>query len=153
MHQEWIVAIIVIFAIAGATMAAAIVLLNHYGRQESWEQTPYGKWVVELWNIQYGFRVDLDFQNSFVLGRYSLYNTAIQMQNIEADNCISREHVLLYDQGGMLWVWNLSTVNPAMINGHRLNSAQRIVPGMRLELGNSVFLVTKVDFVSVKQTQ
>lgn len=148
MNQEWIVAIIVIVAIAASAVAAVVVLLNHYDRQGNLEQSQYGKWNVELWSIQYGFRVDLEFQNSMVLGRYTLYNTEVQMQQIEVDNCISREHVLLYDQGGMLWAWNMSAVNPAMINGHRLNSTQRIIPGIRLELGNSVFLVTRVDFTA-----
>lgn len=151
MNHEWIVAVIVILAIVGSATATAVVLLNHYGKQESIEQPRCGRWMVELWNIRHGFRVDLQFQNNIVVGRYSLYSPAAQMRNVEPDNCISREHLMLYDQGGVLWVWNLSTVNPAQINGHRLDSAQRIIPGMRLELGNSVFLVTKVEFATMNQ--
>lgn len=149
MSQEWIVGIIIVVAIAASAVATVVVLLSYYNRQDDLEQSQYGKWNVELWNIQYGFRVDLEFQNSMVLGRYTLYNTAVQMQRIEVDNSISREHVLLFDQGGVLWMWNMSAVNPAMINGHRLNDTQRIIPGIRLELGNSVFLITRVDFTGI----
>ena len=52
---------------------------------------------------------------------------------------------MLYEQDGMLLIWNLSAVNPTVLNGYRINTPQRIVPGDRIELGNSVFLVTSVE--------
>ena len=150
MSQEWIVATVIIIAIVVVAAATIMVLLCYYDRQNI-GQSQYGQWNVELWNIQHGFRVNLEFNNSAVLGRYTLFNMVMQEHpQIEIDNAISREHVLLYEQDRALWGWNLSAVNPAMINGHRMNTAQRIVPGIRIELGNSVFLVTRVDYIAVK---
>ena len=61
------------------------------------------------------------------------------------DPTVSREHCLLYEQDGMLMVWNMSAVNPAVINGYRLNTPAQLLAGDRLELGNSVYLVTRVE--------
>lgn len=153
MSREWIVAIIAIICIVTASTAAIIVILYHNDRREMDQCAVRPNWCVELWNIRHGYKVDVDFHCSTVVGRYTLYNTAVQMQLGLTDTCISREHILLYEQNEALWVWNLSAVNPAAINGHRLNTPQLLVPGIRLELGKSVFLVTKVDQAAPKSAR
>ena len=130
--------------IIGTVAAVVVVLtLGSCGNKRKRFSCMDPQWCVELWNIRYGFKIQLRFSGSLVVGRYDLY----QDQAISMDTTISREHVLLYEQGENLWAWNLSSVNPAMVNGHRLNAPLQILPGDRLELGNSVFLITEITFL------
>ena len=144
MLEEWIAAIVSIIIICTATALSIIIILNNDHRDNYADTEPGRKWFVEIWNIRHGVKIELVFYSTITLGRYSLYTGVKEMQQIPEDTSVSREHLLLYDQGGALWAWNLSAVNPAKINGHRLNEPQRLHMGNRLELGNSVFLVTKV---------
>ena len=129
MSREWLIALIAIAVIVFSAVVAISILLDHFSQQDNIELSQWGEWNVELWNLQYGFRIDLEFQNTTIVGRYTLFTPEMQMHRIQIDNCISREHVLLYDQGGMLWAWNLSSVNPAMINDSSLDTPYRILPG------------------------
>lgn len=146
MNEEWIVTIISVVIICTAAAVCTIIILSYLNRKDKLQFLPHRQWHVELWNIQYGFKISLDFTNSITVGRYNLHPGGYTNQAVPEDNTISREHVLLYDQNGTLWIWNLSTVNPARINGYRLNEPQFVQQGKRLELGNSVFLITDVQY-------
>lgn len=137
-----------LFAISVIIAAAAVgilVVLNQDKRKSPAKASLSGGWHVELWHIQHGYPVNLEFSSSMVVGRNALCNTAANLQMIPVDRTISREHILLYGQSGSLWIWNMSEVNPVLVNGTRLNSPQRLLPGEQLKLGDSVFLVTRVD--------
>ena len=140
----WIL-LALIFIVGAMAMAAAILIINSWqpgGRRAGYHGT---NWYVELWNIAIGYQVEIRFTNNYVLGRLSLYENIIDRRPLEMDPTVSREHCLLYEQDGMLMVWNMSAVNPAVINGYRLNTPAQLLAGDRLELGNSVYLVTRVE--------
>lgn len=146
MSEEWIVTIISVVIICTAAAISIVIILSDGGRRDRQPIWNRRQWYLELWNIQYGYKVCLNFENSITLGRYNLHPGPYSNQAIPEDNTVSREHVLIYDQNGALWIWNLSTVNPAKINGFRLNEPQYVQQGKRLELGNSVFLITDVQY-------
>lgn len=140
----WIL-LALIFIIGAMVLAAAILIINSWqpgGRRAGYYGT---NWYVELWNIAIGYQVEIRFTNNYVLGRLSLYDNIIDRRPLEMDPTVSREHCLLYEQDGMLMVWNMSAVNPAVINGYRLNTPAQLLAGDRLELGNSVYLITRVE--------
>lgn len=141
--MEWVIAaVLVILTITG--MAIVIVaFVGKRDRQEGWE--PDDQWCVEMWNISQGYMLRLQFANNLVLGRGNLYSYVVDTIPVNMDATISREHCMLYEQNDRIYVWNMSAVNPAMINGRRLNQPMLLQVGDRLELGNSVFLVTNVD--------
>lgn len=128
-------------------LAVLLVSVLEDRRKEAQSIQMAGLWELELWNIAQGFQVDLIFSGSMTLGRSSLYSNVRGNLPAQVDTTISREHCMLYEQNGILLIWNLSSVNPAVINGCRLNSSRQIFPGDRLELGNSVFLVTRVNYL------
>lgn len=144
--ERWIPVMVLLAALVmtGTAVAALVVVLRDRQEQPEWS-TP-GLWNVELWSIRDGFRVNLAFHSNAVLGRWDIYENASGPLPAEMDNSISRKHCLLYEQDGALWAWNLSEVNPAMINGYRLNTPRPLLPGDRMELGNSAFLVTRVEY-------
>ena len=139
----WLVLILLI--VFGAMAIAIAMLLTRADRNVRSTGYESSSWRIELWNISNGYRVDLHFVNTCVLGRMSIYQNIVEGHPMEQDCTISREHCMLYEQDGMILIWNMSAVNPAAINGYRLNIPQQIVPGDRLELGNSVFLLTRVE--------
>lgn len=141
----WIlIAIIVTLGV----MAIVISVLLMRSRQHDRGTGADGhNWHVELWNICYGYQVDLRFENTCVLGRAMLYDCMATRRIPEMDTTVSREHCMLYEQEGILLAWNMSVVNPAAINGFRINQPVQIMPGDRLELGNSAFLITRVERV------
>lgn len=143
MRQDIFWILLGMIVILGATIIAIAVMLICERREEEPMVQP-ALWRVELWNILHRYRVEMVFENTCILGRSSV---AVLKNGypVEMDNTISREHCMLYDQNGALLAWNLSAVNPTVLNGYRLNIPQRIAPGDRLELGNSVFLITTVD--------
>lgn len=136
MNGEWFYAALAIITIT-ASAAVAILAVQHTRKAEL-----ESGWHVELWHTHYGFPVSLDFSTSMVAGRDCLCRN---YRMIPVDRTISREHILLYGQGGNLWIWNLSTVNPARINGTSITTSQRLQPGERLGLGNSEYLITRID--------
>lgn len=144
MSIEWIIALMTIVLIITGTAIVVILVLRNNDQHNQTYMTAI-RWNVELWNIQYGYRVNLVFTNSRTVGRYDLCGDGSAYAGAPLDNTISREHVLLYDQYGCIWIWNLSAVNPAMINGERINAPRQIAPGNRLELGNSAYLITRVE--------
>lgn len=132
--------------IMGAMVIAVTVLIVNSGQPNRRRPSYTGtNWHVELWNISYGYQVELRFTNTCVLGRMSLYDNILGRRPMELDPTVSREHCMFYEQDGMLLAWNMSAVNPAVINGFRLNQPAQVLPGDRLELGNSVFLITRVE--------
>lgn len=144
MREEVFVVTLAVILIFGVMAVAIVILLASSKRQEP--QGPAGsEWHLELWNIYYGYQVELRFVNTFVLGRISLFDNIVGSMPSMADETISREHCMLYDQNGTLLIWNMSAINPAGINGYRLNVPREVVPGDRLEMGNSVFLITRVE--------
>lgn len=144
MKQEVFWILLSMIVILG-TMVIAVAILAMQDRRGEEVVTPSSVWRVELWNILRGYRLELRFENTYVLGRSSITVSNGGAYPMEMDNTVSREHCMLYEQDGMLFVWNLSMVNPTVLNGYRVNAPQRIVPGDRIELGNSVFLVTTVN--------
>ena len=79
-----------------------------------------------------------------ILGRSSPYEWGSGPVPLEADITVSAEHCMLYDDNGTVRIYNLSAVNPALINGRRMSMPVQLNPGDRLELGKSVFMVTRV---------
>ncbi len=132
----------VIIILGVMMIAAAILAMGGCGEDELTEQPAL--WRVEIWNILRRHRVELQFENTCILGRSSAA-VSNGIYPVELDNTVSREHCMFCDQDGVLLVWNLSAVNPTVLNGYRLNMPQRVTPGDRLELGSSVFLITAVD--------
>lgn len=128
-------------------LTAAAGICSLLGRSDPGDPLPpEGSWNVELWNIAQGYRVNYLFPCEAIVGRDSLFSNIREAGTIQMDVTVSRQHCMLYEQGDGLYVWNLSTVNPTAVNGYRLTEPQRLVPGDRLELGNSTFLVTRVDY-------
>jgi hypothetical protein len=142
---QWIVMAAAIVVICTA-LAVLVIVLWDWNKQGNMA-TPYysSTWNVEMWSISQGFCVNLVFVNNTILGRNIIYSAYPNVPQEEIDRCISREHCMIYEQEGTIWVWNLSAVNPATINGVRLNVPHPLLPGNRLGMGNSTFLVTRVD--------
>lgn len=149
MNKELFWIILALIIIMGAMIIAAAVLILH-SRQpnERKQHYPGASWLVELWNIGCGCRMELRFTNTYILGRLSMYDHVSGCWPVEPDQTVSREHCMLYDQDGALWAWNMSAVNPAAINGFRLNQPVQVMPGDRLEMGSSVYLITRVERIS-----
>lgn len=133
--------------ISGVVIITVVVLLTRGNTNEdsNYRRTP--GWHVEMWHISAGYRIDLNFVNTYTIGRLNLSSQTAGNWPGQIDTSISREHCLLYEQNGVLLAWNMSAINPAAINGYRINQPEQIVPGDRLELGNSVFLITRVERV------
>ena len=138
--MEWVVVIIALLMIAIA-IAVLIVFLLATGKKEP---VATNLWYVELWNICYGYMAQLQFSGAIVVGRESLYRYISGSVIPEPDCTVSMEHCMLYEQGGQIFAANMSMVNPMVINGRRVNIPCVINPGDRLEMGRSVFLVTRV---------
>ena len=130
-------AAIVVILIAVAVLAV-FLLFNER------EQPKSGIWYVELWNICYGYVVQLQFSGHVIVGRNSLLYHASGPVPAEPDITVSNEHCMIFDQGGTLLVHNMSAVNPAVLNGRRVDFPTQFKPGDRLEMGKSVFLITRV---------
>lgn len=144
--KMWIITGVAIVMIITAAAVVTMLLLSSQNEKQEQSQ-PNGIWRIELWNIAKGYRVNLEFRGSIVLGRGNLFALNGTGDSPEHDITVSRQHIMLYEQDGMLLVWNLSAVNPADLNGHRLNRPQCLTPGDRLKLGHSVFLATRVEYV------
>ena len=140
----WILAAVAIILII--TSAAVITMLLLASQNEKQDPSS-GIWKIELWNIAKGYRVNLSFQGSVVLGGSNLFPGNAYQDAGQQDITVSRQHCMLYEQDEMLLVWNLSAVNPADLNGHRLNAPQYLSTGDRLKLGHSVFLVTRAEYI------
>lgn len=125
--------------------AAAVLVLSRLRERETLDDPAAWGWYLELWHIGRGYRVGIPFFNTAILGRISLTEYADCFPPPEPDGTVSREHGMLYEDSGTVLFWNLSAVNPAVLNGHRVNSPRPLVPGDRIELGNSVFLVTRLE--------
>lgn len=132
----------VIIVIGAMLVVAAVLVLRDNEMEEAYDPDQIG-WCVELWHIGYGYQVRLCFVETCVLGRVSLYENAVGAIPPMMDGTISREHGMLIEQDGQLLLHNLSAVNPAKINGFRLNGPGCLREGDRIELGESTFLVTK----------
>ena len=142
MLTQWIIAGAAIVTIVTVAVIVAAVLLAQPAQQT--QPQFHRSWSVELWDIAHGYPVNFVLCNHTAVGREDLFPPMVG-RLIQPDGTVSRQHCMLYEQDGTLWIWNLSAVNPAAVNGHRLNSPQPLMPGDRLELGNSTFLVTRVD--------
>lgn len=144
MTEEIFVIALAVIVVLGAMVVAVVLMMNRFSQPE--QQSVIGTlWHLEMWNIATGYQVDIRFLNTFVLGRVSVYDNIISRRPMETDPTISREHCMLYEQNGLLLAWNMSAVNPAAVNGYRLNAPRQIIPGDRIELGNSTFLITRVE--------
>lgn len=144
MRQEvfWILLAMIVI-LGGMLITIAIMVLGDRKNEDAMQ--PPTMWRVELWNILRGYRMELQFENTYIMGRASIAALNGTVQPYMVDNTVSREHCMLYEQDGQLYVWNMSVVNPTVLNGYRMNAPQRLMPGDRIELGNSVFLVTNVS--------
>lgn len=141
MNSEWFAAgLAIILIVACAAVGILVILVSGSRKADSDEK---GGWHIELWHIAYGYPVHLNFSTSMVAGRNNLCQHS---QMTPVDRTISREHILLYGQGGSLWIQNLSSMNPARINGNSFTASQRLQPGERLSLGDSEYLITCIDY-------
>ena len=138
--MEWVVVTVALLTIV-ISIAVLIVFLFSSGNKEP---IPTRMWYVELWNICYGYVVQLQFSGAVVVGRESIYQYSTGSVPPEPDCTVSMEHCMLYEQCGQIFAANMSVVNPTVINGRRANTPCTIHPGDRLELGKSVFLITRV---------
>ena len=144
MKNKWIMILAVVLFVM---IAITIVVVVSCSDRERTVKKVFNKpnWIVEMWHIRYGIPFQFLFPNVLVIGRDSV---AIHNKHDAPpiiDSTISREHCMIYEQNDSIWVWNLSVTNPAAVNGQRLNVPRMLFPGDRLELGNSTFLVTKVE--------
>lgn len=144
--KTWVFAGTMIIIIITAAVMATMLLLEVQERKQEKHQS-YGLWKVELWNIAKGSCVNLEFRGSMVLGRNDLFHDAVYNHPVEQDVTVSRQHCMLYEQDGILLIWNLSAVNPADLNGYRINAPQCLRPGDKLKMGHSVFLITRIEYV------
>ena len=142
MYEAFWIAVSVMLVFAAMAIAVMVLVMRLHQEEETDDQSGEN-WYVELWNIRQGYQVEFQFANTCILGRLSLFENA--SVPVQMDPTISREHCMLYEQDGALLVWNMSEVNPAAINGHRLNQPMQLICGDRIELGNSVYLVTRVE--------
>lgn len=138
MQTEEIV-IAVSLGIIVVSLAVLAVFIVRYGK----ESVDNRHWEVEMWNICYGRRLDLQFYTQLVLGRELISSVF----SGKSDITISREQCMFYENHDRIYVWNMSTVNPTVLNGQRVNLPQQLKPGDRLELGKSVFLITRVQLI------
>lgn len=144
--NNWILAGALIIMIVTAAAAAVMLLLDAMERRKEQPQQ-FSLWKLELWNIAKGYCVNLQFRGSMVLGRNELFQVSGYQQQVEPDVTVSRQHCMLYEQEGYLLIWNLSAVNPADLNGHRINAPQYLRTGDKIKMGHSVFLVTRIEYV------
>lgn len=141
--MEWVIAAVIIVLMATCIAIVIVVFPGKRDRKEAEEQDDL--WCVEMWNIAQGYMVRIQFANNLVLGRGNLYSYVVDAIPIQMDATISREHCMFFEQFDRLYVYNMSAVNPVVINGRRLNQPAPLQTGDRMELGNSVFLVTNVE--------
>lgn len=140
--KAWILAgVLIVLMITSAVVITMLLLDAQERRKERERHSEYALWKLEMWNTAKGYCVHLQFQGSMVIGRNELFPIGQQEQDIT----VSRQHCMLYEQQGLLLVWNLSAVNPANLNGYRLNAPQLLRTGDRLKMGSSVFLITRIE--------
>lgn len=142
--KMWILAAGLIVLIVTVAVAVTMLLLDMQERKRERVQEN-SNWLVEFWNIARGYCVKVQFQNNTVIGRNELFPDNEILHGTNIDITVSRQHCMLYEQDGVLLIWNLSAVNPADLNGYRLNSPMVLRSGDRLKMGNSVFLVTRLE--------
>ena len=140
----WILAAGVIVLIITVAIVVTMLLLDMQNRKREQDQE-FSPWDVEFWNIAKGYCVNVQFQNNTVIGRNELFPDSVILNGTNIDITVSRQHCMLYEQDGVLLIWNLSAVNPADLNGYRLNAPMVLRTGDRLKMGNSVFLVTRME--------
>lgn len=140
----WIILAILAVITVMAISAVVLVLANRKAEDDEQPSTP--RWVVELWNAEYGYRVGFHFEEVCVLGRLSLCQNVIGDVPPVMERTVSREHCMLYVQNHQLLAWNMSAINPTKLNGYPLTSQPAsVMPGDQIVMGNSTFLVTRVE--------
>lgn len=140
----WI--ILAILAVITVMALAAVALILSSRKADDEDQTSEPKWAVELWNAQYGYRVGFYFEEACVLGRLSLCQNVIGDVPPVMERTVSREHCMLYGQNRILFAWNMSAINPTKLNGYPLSEQPSpVMPGDQITMGNSTFLVTRVE--------
>lgn len=144
-EQIFWISLAIMIILCAMAIGAAVVFMRTTKPEDNRNHYEMNLWHVEMWHIRYGYQVDLRFMNTCTMGRAALAQCIVRNHPSQIDPTISREHCMFYEQGGVLLAWNMSAVNPAVINGYRLNQPVQLMPGDRLELGNSVFLVTRVE--------
>ncbi len=131
--------------VAGLTLIAAVAILV---QRDPMPQThTAGGWQVDLWNVADGSKIVLRFHQVIVVGRLSMYANTVSPYIPQIDGTISREQCMFYEENGTLLVWNMSMVNPTFINDQPLRQPTRLMPGNRIRMGYSTFLVTNVEYL------
>lgn len=145
MQSEWLAPITAIMMIA-VVAAGGIFLIIDYDNRENKRYIPHGiGWKVELWNTEYGYPVRLKLVDDLVVGREILCKSDQSGMDVPVDFTISRVHMLLFTKGGNLWIKNLSSTNPMMVNNTYLTAPCKLLPGDRLRLGRSVYIATQIE--------
>ena len=134
---------IIVFAasIVIITVSALSIVLLLQDRDEGMAEC----WNVELWNVHENYGIHFAFLQSMVIGRYTVLNNSQCDVPVREDTTISRNHILLYERNGGLWIRNMSKVNAAMLDGHIIEEPQQLRIGSRLKMGDSAFLVISME--------
>lgn len=119
-------------------------------------QTPYGTFVIPRGNRRYNSAVnrrsivlmDVDsgasysasFQGTLYIGRDGEY-TGQQKLILSGDSKISREHCLIFEFDGMLYIQDCGSTNHTFLNGNMVEGTVRLERGAMLQLGNTRLLV------------
>lgn len=107
-------------------------------------QRAQGGWYLELWNVDQGLRFSTTFYGGLTLGRGLPGQNSYDFLALGNDVCISRQHTLIYEQGGVMLIWNLSKTNPTKLNGVVLNNPMVVQVGDRMGIGGTTFLITRM---------
>lgn len=137
--HKWIITIVSSIVIITITLISIALLLSD--REEEREKC----WYVELWNVNENYGIHFVFPKSMVIGRYTLLKNTRCDVPVKEDTTISRNHILLYEQSSLLWMRNMSKVNMAVLDDHELVQPQQLRVGSRLKMGDSAFLVIRVE--------
>lgn len=105
-------------------------------------------WYLELWDVSLGIRFSVSFYGSITLGRSSQGKNRPGFISVGKDIFISRQQCVIGEQNGTLVIWNLSRVNPTMVNGVLLEKPEILCEGDRILLGSRTFLLTRLAAIT-----
>ena len=145
-------AIVAIFSVAfslGALVFGIFTTLRYLREKNasSWDEPTLRQmqgWYIELWDVDCGERYDAAFGGGLTLGRRMDGNRNRGFLAVGSDPTISREQCLLFTQGELLYLWNLSSVNPTRINGSVYPQPEQLYEGDRIAMGSRNYLVTSI---------
>lgn len=144
------IAVILVAVVIGLVAGSLIVYVQGgYEPAGSCEEYPGASgWNVELWDIGQGTYMQVRFYGALSLGRGQAGRYYGNIFAVGTAETISREHCVLYEQGGVLLIWNLSKVNPTLLNGRYLDQPEVLNVGDRIAMGGYVYLITDISYTA-----